>query len=76
VFAIKIMIMNYSISIDTVYNLILTTVFAIFSQVAQPPSQLQQASAHQTFYPWMAIAGKNIGPSNAMQLPRIGRLQL
>jgi len=27
------------------------------AQASQPPSQLQQPSAHQTFYPWMAIAG-------------------
>jgi len=26
------------------------------AQASQPPSQLQQPSAHQTFYPWMAIA--------------------
>ncbi|XP_023341232.1 homeotic protein ultrabithorax isoform X2 [Eurytemora carolleeae] len=26
------------------------------AQVSQPPSQLQQPSPHQTFYPWMAIA--------------------
>lgn len=26
------------------------------AQASQPPSQLQQPSPHQTFYPWMAIA--------------------
>ena len=27
-------------------------------QATQSPPQLQQPSAHQTFYPWMAIAGR------------------
>lgn len=46
------------------------------AQVAQPPSQLQQPSAHQTFYPWMAIADFSGGThlfSGANGLRRRGR---
>ena len=33
------------------------------AQVTQPPSQLQQPSPHQTFYPWMAIADFSEAPT-------------
>jgi len=46
------------------------------AQVSQPPSQLQQPSPHQTFYPWMAIADFSGGThlfSGANGLRRRGR---
>ena len=35
-------------------------------QATQSPPQLQQPSAHQTFYPWMAIAGRRYGYSRVL----------
>jgi len=43
------------------------------AQASQPPSQLQQPSAHQTFYPWMAIAGGTHLFTGANGLRRRGR---
>jgi len=43
------------------------------SQAAQSPNQLQQPSPHQTFYPWMAIAGGTHLFTGANGLRRRGR---